>query len=260
MKNAISKMILGVLMAFIITMIIGVDAQGAKLALKEYSDTVILQKDGVGVVRTKVICAGGCPAALRLPFTYANPQNLKAVQGDPKGENKQLSVQVIEENSISFLQVSGISSLSPDLPIVVSFEVPKYFDWKKARHKGSGLYTWKHEFDNTIPAKIDKYEVDLVLPEGYTLQAVERSRPALTSKDPKAPYRFFIDDQKHHVSLSADKGLKMGKEASLEVTFKDEKKSLFFLIIFALFGAGYLFFYRDLLKRAKELRASEKKA
>ncbi len=247
-------------MASIISTAFCAEVRAAKLTLKEYSETFVLDLEGNGAARIKLLCGDGCPDTLRVPFPYDKSAVVTAVQGDQAGENIKLSGRIVDENGTLLLQITNIKRDRADLPIIVSFAIPKYFDWKKAKKKGSGLYTWKHEFLNMTSANIEKYDVDLVLPGGYTFQTVERSRPALTSKDPKAPYSFFIADQKHHVALNAEKGLKVGKEASIEVTFQSDKKSPFFLIVFGLLALGYLIFYRDLLARAKELKAAERKA
>ena len=258
-KALIGKIIMIIFLAGLLSTAFCAEAGAAKLSLKEYTETYVLDNDGNGSVTLRLLCGETCPDALKLPFAYDRAVEVTASQGDPADEGFKLSAQIVDENGSAFLLLKNMKPNRGDLPVIVSFTAFKYFDWKKSRKKGSGLYLWKHEFLNLTRANIEKYAVDLVLPAGYTFQSVERSRPALTSKDPKAPYSFLIADKKHHVTLNAEKGLKLGKEASIEVTFQSENKSPFFLIVFGLLGLGYLIFYRDLLARAKELRAAEKK-
>jgi len=209
-----------------------------------YEEKITIHRNGSADIITVVDLSGYAGGGIALPLNYIWVEKISARFRE---NNVYLNAGIANVNGIDYLQVSFDKGQGNNKHLIVTYRDPAYLLWKKAGPGEHGVYSYKSEFQNTIPFVIDEFEMEVVLPEGFTIHKITKSKPEFTKKDPAPPFLYTNAKDGSHLMIRALK-LGFGKSTSLEYTFI-QKKTSFPLLIGGLILMGLLlFFFKDVLK------------
>lgn len=233
--------------------------QAAPAGISSLSEKIFIAKDGSARVQSKIDVADLKGAqALELPMNYKKPGDVSAYCMNA-GQKRQVQCSLTEKGSASYLILNTADLDKTAMPLFVEFNVPAFMKWSDAGPKQYELYEGKYSFENLSPHLIEKYSMELVLPEGWAFHKVLKSEPAVDKNSPKMPYRFFVNDKLSHLTLDS-KDMKFGRSASVKYSFKAVSKSPVTLIVVSIVGLVYLVVFRDLLAKYRKLSGEERLA
>ncbi|MEN6485885.1 MAG: hypothetical protein ABFD98_13495 [Syntrophobacteraceae bacterium] len=231
----------------------------APASISSLSEKILIAKDGSARVQSRVDVADLKGAqALELPMNFKKPGDIAAYCMN-SGQKRQVQCSLTEKGSASYLVLNTADLDKSAMPIFVEFNVPVFMKWSDAGPKQHDLYEGKHSFDNLSAHLIEKYNMELVLPEGWAFHKVLKSEPAVDKNSPKMPYRFFLNDKLSHLALDG-KDMKFGRSANVKYSFKAVSKSPVTLVVVTIVGILYLIFFRDLLAKYRKLSGEERLA
>jgi hypothetical protein len=211
---------------------LAVTASLAAWELPSYVEIVRLQADGSRTVTLLLDVPGGAPVEFRLPLAHAKAQ---VVGVAPEGTIARItqdggSAELVLENVQGAAQVQVRLAVPP--------EPPKVGGW--------GSRSVAHELVNTTRVAIAKYSVEVLLPDGFGVGAVDGTTPESNSSG-KGPWQLVRDGSRRGVKLDAD-GLTAGAHASVRLRYRPSTRSPLLAGVLGLLAAAYLVGFRDLVR------------
>jgi hypothetical protein len=201
-------------------------------------ERVVVQQDGSADVAVTVTPDASVGLPFALPFGYGTPSSVQV-------SDSTLTGLFMLRDGVPVLLIDG-RRISP-VPLQIMVHVNALTGWSGLKAGEFGNRTVRHEFRNTTPLLISKYEGALLLPEGLTVSSIVSSDPPQTEKDPAAPFEVFVEGRRTGIIIR-DSALSLGDVAQVTFRCKPAGKSPVLLICCSLAGILYLIFFRDVLK------------
>ncbi len=219
--------------------------QAVRIAL--YEEEVSLDRSGDAIVTTRIQLTGEAPASLLLPFSYEVAEDL--------------SVRPRQRVTVAAVEIAGTKALELRCPqgslrsLTVRYTLPRRYDWS-APPEAFGNRRVGHELVQTQHLKIDRYQLRMILPQGFRVNEVLRTTPPFNPKKAsELPFELGEKDGRATVELAVS-GLALGDRVGLELEAKSARRSASVWIAGLLVSLLYLIFFRDVLRPSAEGKAS----
>ncbi|MBI5726911.1 MAG: hypothetical protein HY965_03595 [Ignavibacteriales bacterium] len=212
--------------------------------IKQLSYKIDLQDNGSALVSIMCRFDSLTSATLLVPFCFTACDSLKF--------NNEINpaVFLVDSNTVKYISIPS-ALLQAKSSFTLSMQVKGYYIPEAGKTNEFGHIAIKQKFVNTTVLFIRGLQVKLVLPAGYVVSTVDESIPKLSNNNPEAPYAVLEENGRHAVELTA-KNLRLGDNAMVALTIKQEKKSDVFLWILLAAIAAYAILFRDILKPASK--------
>jgi hypothetical protein len=208
-----------------------------------------IEMDATGAAKVKIAAR----LAKAEPGTLLIPTSFKAVEGLKIDGLAGASVALTEKDGVRSFAITTPVAPSEKEPVMVSFSVPGFYDWKKEKVADFGNRGLEYRFLNTLPTRVQSYSMQLMLPPGYVVNTVEDSLPKLTSKSPSPPYQIVRSGDQYGISIKSSK-LGVGDYCMVRIRFKDGSKSTAFLMSGLLLAGVYLIAFRGTARTPTEAK------
>jgi len=210
-------------------------------------ERVDLGPGGEAVVAMRIAFGDGVGPLARLPFNYPYVDRAEA-RFDDGGT---LACSFVTLDGVELLELSAASL--DGRTVEVTLRDPAFLTWAKAGPGEYGVYRWRNAWLNPTPLLFEKFELEVILPPGFTLRSVEKSEPAASKKDAAPPYAISRAGGRSAVSIRA-RDLGAGGRVMLDYTFVEDRRSPLLVALMLLAAAAWLWYFRDLIpKRAAPL-------
>jgi hypothetical protein len=204
-------------------------------------EKINVEPSGTAQVEMTIKVAKGEPGNLMIPSSFKTAENLK-IDGLPGA-----TVALTEKDGVRAFAISAPEAPSEKQAIKVTFSSTGFYDWKGEKLADFGNRTLQYRFMNTLPARVQSYTMDLMLPAGYVVNTVDDSQPKLTSKSPTPPYQIIRNGDQYGITIKASK-LGIGDFSMVRIRFKDGSRSTGFLMAALVVCALYLIGFRDTVR------------
>ncbi|MCX6138086.1 MAG: hypothetical protein NTV54_11390 [Ignavibacteriales bacterium] len=244
--------------AFIIFLLAVLPLPIAAQLLKQFSEQVLLEKDGSATVVWHIVPASDTLRSLMVPwnFPFTAGEAISFVVRGNDTSFRAADAELAEREGIHFVRV-GNHDRSPLHALQMQFTIQRYCNFGKEKATDFGNYTIKKRFINTSLASIDQFSLELVLPSGFVVTSVDETIPKQTEDNSISPFVIGRTEGRNSVVVHASK-MKLGEHAFMKLQTKPEAKSPVLFISLSLIGILYAFFFRDLLKKKEYEQHADK--
>ncbi len=236
----------------------GVFATGGTLAqepalqvvhLSLYEEEVSFGLSGDATFTTRIDIVGGLPARILLPFGG--------------GVAEDLTVRPSKGVDVTLVDVAGTLAVELRLDtagkslrtLTVQYTLPRLHDWS-APPEAWGNRKVSHEIVHTQHLRIDRYELRMILPDGFRVNQVLGTIPAFDSKKAsELPFELVEIDGRAAVELVALE-LVLGDRVGLKLEAKSDRRGAFVWMAGVVISLLYLIFFRDVLLPSEEAEPS----
>jgi len=210
----------------------------ASADFRAFSERVELSADGGAVSKISLVGDGAAGAMIPCSFQKASSASL----GSGPSET---ALEIRNRGGANFIIVpAGVVQASA--PVELTCKVSDAFDSAEASVTDFGNITGKYSFVNSTGQKIGSFEVTVVMPEGFLVNAVDEYQPKLSKNDPNDPFTLSVIGGRRAITLKCS-NLKYGDRASLKWRMKSGKRSWGLLLLFLIAAAWYLVVFRDII-------------
>jgi hypothetical protein len=234
-----ARMILPVCVLAASILFLGAPSEAVEIA--SLTEKITVESSGAARVEMTVMVAKAEAGTLFVPSGFKTAENLK-IDGLPDA-----TVALVEKEGIRAFAITTKEAPSEKQAIKLSFVAPGFYDWKGEKLADFGNRSMQYRFMNTLPAKVQSYKLDLMLPAGFVVNTVDDSQPKLTSKSPAPPYQIIRNGDQYGITIKASK-LGVGDYSMVRIRFKDGSKSTAFLLVALAGCALYLIGFRDTIR------------
>lgn len=225
----------------------GLPAPAMPDTLALYTETLEIGPDGNARVDMVFVVAEGGSGDLLLPFDYDGADSFAIPSGPASfGTAEDGAVRpVVTVLGRSMLHV--VCDAADGDTVHVSARVPGWYD-RQAMKRPFGEFTLARRYTNFSSVVMRDFRLQLVLPPGMVVHAVEKVEPAYDpKKNPVPPYAVSRDGGRTRIMLSvAD--LAPAGTTRLALSIRPGRRGPIPLIAGVIFAALYLIFFRDVLK------------
>ncbi len=207
--------------------------------LKRYNEKLYLDQNGNLNVRVEFQVKMDTGCQIKLPMNFVNTDKLESHNPGIK------EIRIVNLDGVKYVLLHTFAHPDSMQTYIYSFGVKKYFDFEKNKSE-FGNFIFSYKYINTCPVKIDKYESNIILPEGYAVSSVLETVPKVKNNNPESPYDLGRIDGRNFVKLNNSK-MGLGENSFIKFRFKSEEKSKFLLVFLIVIAAAYLFLFRDLI-------------
>jgi len=234
------KKILQIVIAVFVIVVLPLSTQ-SETKLKKYSEKIYLDQSGNIEAVVELTVKTDSSSSVLLPLNIGKNAELLITDGNLK------DVQIVNREGVNYI-IAIAPGLFDSLKVYkFCIAVKKFFDYEKNKSE-FGNYLFSYNFINTCPAKIDRFESSIFLPEGYVVNAVMETNPKAKNNNPEFPYELGRENGKNYFKLKNSK-MDIGDYSSMKFRFKSEKKPIILLVFLTLIAAGYLVLFRDLINK-----------
>lgn len=234
-----ARMILPVCALAASILLLGAPSEAVEIA--SLAEKITVDPSGAAQVEMTVKVAKAEPGTFLIPSSFKTADSLK-LDGLPDA-----TVALVEKEGIRAFAITAKEAPSEKQAIKLSFVAPGFYDWKGEKVADFGNRSMQYRFMNTLPAKVQSYKLDLILPAGFVVNTVDDSQPKLTSKSPAPPYQIIRNGDQYGITIKASK-LGVGDYSMVRIRFKDGSKSMAFLFASLALGGFYLVAFRDTVR------------
>jgi hypothetical protein len=223
-------------------------ASAAAVEIRSYETRIDLDGAGAARARASLVLAGAAAGRIRVPLGFARIDEFRP--GDaPAG------VTMASRNSAdsAWVEVELPEGVPAELTLGFSFAsngvlfVPKPEPGQKATlPEGSRLL--RHRFVNTQEAPIGRYAATVLFPEGVIAHNIREQLPRVGRKE-FVPRVELERHEGRQGALLQMTNLRQGDRTSMELEIVAERRSLVWLLMLLPLAAGYLYAFRDLVKK-----------
>ncbi len=228
----------GLLVSGLIAGVCGLAMPAGAVEIASMTEKIAVDPAGAAQVEIGLKLAKAEPGTILIPSSFKTADNLK-IEGLPDA-----SVALVDKDGIRAFAITAKDAPTDKQTIKLTFAAPGFYDWKGEKLADFGNRSMQYRFMNTLPAKVQSYKLDLILPAGYVINTVDESQPRLTSKSPTPPYQIVKADDRYGISIKSSK-LGVGDTCMVRFRFKDGSKSVGFLVASLAVCGLYLVGFRD---------------
>lgn len=216
------------------------------------NERLAIQEDGSAQVTTALIVTDSSAELLAYPMMFGKQEGLQVL---PESVSHEYQL-VDEENDrwVLSLTAPGVDT------VTLSYTVPNVLNWDEAGPFQFNSYKWGYSFSNWSNSTIDIYQMDILLPQGWNYHRVLKSMPEMDEKETFPPYNFLKDENRDAHLLLIGEDLKLGDECSVSFVFKPVTASTSMIMIGIVLCILYLWYFRFLLVKAKQIETDENQA
>lgn len=217
------------------------------LEIRRYETRIDVDRDGAALATASVDLAGAVAGRFRLPVGFAKLADFRPGEAPPgvslaaKGNADGAWVEVELPDGVPSETTLGFSFRANGVLFVPKPEAGQ----KATLPKGSRLL--RHRFVNTQEAPIGRYAATVLFPPEVIAHRVNEQLPRPGRKEfaPRVELDRFDGRQGARLQLA---NLRQGDRTSMELEIVDERRSAVWLLLLVPLAAGYLFFFRDLVR------------
>lgn len=221
-------------------------AHAGATQVARYDTRVDLADDGSGRAVATVQLAGAAVGTVRLPLGFRQPVQVIDVMPD--------GVTVVAGGGdAGWVEVRLPESIAPDAKVGFSYPVegllfvPKPEPGQKAMlPDGSRLL--RHRFTSTQEGAIGAYTLTVRLPADARVHRIREQAPKVGRKEfaPRVELDRFDGREGARLQLA---GMRQGDRATMELEVVPARLSLAWLLALLPIAAGYLWFFRDMVRK-----------
>jgi hypothetical protein len=221
-------------------------------SVKVIDQQLKLAEDASGTLIARVEVNGiGGVGKLDLPFAaWGDVEDFKLVEATVEGK-----VDLVTKGAAPHLTAT-LPAGTDTAVLRFSFKLPapkspvmnvKGQDTAKAVEGESRFKTIAHRFMNSTRFPVERYRLEVLLPEGYVVHTVPEALPKAKAKETTSRVRLIEKDGRQGAVLEMA-GLRLGDATSMRIEYEPAKKSLAVLWFGLLLSVLYLMFFRDVLR------------
>lgn len=109
-----------------------------------------------------------------------------------------------------------------------------------------GNFELSYRMVHTSPAPLERFTVEIILPEHFVVNTIQSSTPARPANAGTSPYKLGMIAGRHRVTLT-DSTVLQGEAVALAFQTKSGRKSPLFIAVLVLIAGVYLILFRDLV-------------
>ena len=211
--------------------------------IKTFHERIFTSVDGSAKVEWNIKADFDSMSQVILPFNFKTAAGF-TLNGQPGNE---ISISEINNAQSVTIKTEGLKNKKE---LNLTFSIKEFLNIEKAEKKEFGNMVFKNKFVNTSGLMLKDFRSEIILPEGYVVTSVDESTPKASPNKPDSPFEVIYVDKKHGVAIK-NSSMKIGDNAAITFKTKKENKSRIFLAVLLLAGAGYLFYFRDILKNSE---------
>lgn len=221
-------------------------AHAGATQVARYDTRVDLADDGSGRAVATVAFAGAAAGTVRLPLGFRQPAQVADVT--PAGV-----VAVAGGGDTGWVEVRLPEGIAPDARVSFAYAVadllfvPKPEPGQKATlPEGSRLL--RHRFTSTQEGAIGAYTLTVRLPADARVHRIREQAPKVGRKEftPRVELDRFDGREGARLQLA---GMRQGDRATMELEVVPARLSLAWLLALLPIAAGYLWFFRDQVRK-----------
>jgi len=215
--------------------------------IRRYETRIDVDRDGAALATATVELAGAAAGRFRLPVGFAKLADFRPGEAPPGA-----ALAARSNADGAWVEVELPEGVASETTLGFSFRangvvfVPKPETGQKATlPKGSRLL--RHRFVNTQEAPIGRYAATVLFPPEVIAHRITEQAPKPGRKEfvPRVELDRFDGRQGARLQLA---NVRQGDRASMELEIVDERRSPVWLLLLLPLAAGYLYFFRDLVR------------
>jgi hypothetical protein len=226
-------------------------ASALAFEIRSYETRIDVDSAGTARARASLALAGAAAGRLRVPVGFARIDDFRPGEA-PAG------VTMVSGNSAdaAWVEVELPEGVPAELALGFSFRsdgvlfVPKPEPGQKATlPEGSRLL--RHRFVNTQEAPIRRYAATVLFPDGAIAHNIREQLPRVGRKEfvPRVELERYEGRQGALLQMT---NLRQGDRTSMELEIVAGRRSPVWLLLLLPLAAGYLYAFRDLVRRAPQ--------
>jgi hypothetical protein len=226
----------------------GIPAATLPDTLALYRETIEIGPDGNARVDIVFVVADGGSGDLLLPFDFDDAESLAILSGPATfGAADDGAVRpVVTVLGRRMLHLRTEAAAAGDT-VRLAARVPGWYD-RDAMQRPFGEFALARRYTNYSTRVLRDFGMELILPPGMVVHAVEMVDPAYNpKKNPTPPYLVARDGERTRITLQAT-NLAPAGTTRLALSIRPARRGPIPLIIGVVFAVLYLVFFRDVLK------------
>jgi hypothetical protein len=227
-----------------------------------YEQTVTLAADGSAEVSGKIQLTGVAPGALEVPFApWGDITDFTLTGAETKGApntravNPRLALVLPTDTADTAAVQFRFRVPAPKPPAAEAKDGKDGKDAKaakgaeapKAAEAEADYRYFSHRFMNGTTLVVDRYRVEVWLPEGTVIHTVPEAQPKAAAKDVKPRVQQIGKDGRQGALLEVA-NLRFGGTTSMRLEYESQQKSLTLLWVGLVLSVLYLFGFRDIVR------------
>ncbi len=223
-------------------------ALAAATRIQSYTIELHALQQGPGNATATVTLVGCAPGSLVLPLGFHSPEGLR-LEDAPTGVKLDLG----PRNGMASLHLTFPEDMPAQASLRFSFTLKEVFQVlqlapgeKNPLPKGSRLF--RHAFVNTQETPIGIYRLELLLPDGFMVQAIREQLPK-PKKSEVLPRVLLSKSAGRQSAALQFTELHQGDDTSMVIELVPDRRSFGWLVAGLLLVGLYLIKFRDLIAK-----------
>ncbi len=210
-----------------------------------YTEHIVIPEDGTAEVTITA------QIAVNEIGKYIIPLNLPKAENFTQVSDNEVHAEIINARGIKYIGLFVEDTIpDPEEVFTFTYTIPDFYVYEDISKDRLGRIRFRYSFHNSVASEILFYKLSVLFEESYDVHFVDALTNIIRGRSSDADDIQIVADQERGKRgfYIEKRNMEFSEHARIQVEITEQDPALALLVLFIVFGAWAMYYYRDHLK------------